>query len=165
MKVDISNILKVNGASLDVELEEVLEDFTALGDEFIFDSPVKFKCRFTNMGGIVKLEGHFTTGYVVKCSRCLNDVRSLVEADLKEEFAEEGQIKDDDSYEYTDKVIVLDKVLKDNIILNLPAKQICSEDCKGLCPECGTDLNNETCSCSKEELDPRMEALKDFFKN
>ena len=89
----------------------------------------------------------------------------MVEAELKEEFAKEGQLKNDDCYIYTNKVIVLDKVLKDNIILNLPAKQMCSYDCKGLCLECGVDLNNERCSCSKEELDPRMETLKNFFKN
>lgn len=165
MKVDISNILKVNGASLDVELEEVLEGFDSLDDEFVFDTPVKLVCRFTNIGGIVKLEGHFKTEYVVKCSRCLKDVRSSVEADLKEEFAEEGQIKDEDCYTYMDKVIMLDKVLKDNIILNLPAKQVCSDDCKGICADCGVNLNEESCSCSKEEFNPRMEALKDFFKN
>lgn len=165
MKVDISNILKVNGASLDVELEEVLEDFTGLGDDFAFDTPVKIICRFTNMGGIVKIEGRFKIGYLVKCSRCLKDVRSAVEADLREEFAQEGQLKDDDSYTYSGKVIVLDKVLKDNIILNLPVKQTCREDCNGLCPDCGVNLNIDKCSCLKEEFNPRMEALKDFFNN
>lgn len=165
MKVDISNILKVNGASLDVELEEALEGFDGSGNDFAFDTPVKITCRFTNMGGIVQMDGHFEIGYLVKCSRCLKDVRSSMEADLKEEFVQEGQLKDDDSYAYSDKVIMLDKVLKDNIILNLPVKQTCSEDCKGLCPECGVDLNIDKCSCLKEELDPRMEALKDFFKD
>lgn len=164
MKVDISNILKVNGASLDVELEEMLEGFTGAGGDFVFDTPVKVNCRFSNMGGIVKMDGHFKIGYLVKCSRCLKDVRSSVEADLKEEFVQEGQLKDDDSYTYSDKVIVLDKVLIDNIILNLPVKQVCSEDCKGLCTECGVDLNIHKCSCLKEEYNPRMEALKDFFK-
>jgi uncharacterized protein len=165
MKVDISNILKVNGATLEFEVEEVLEGLSGLEDGFTFDTPVKLNCRFTNKVGIVEMEGHFRVGYTTKCSRCLKDVKSLVEADLKEEFAEEGQLKNDDCYIYANKAIVLDKVLKDNIILNLPVKQMCSEDCKGLCLECGVDLNNERCSCSKEELDPRMEALKDFFKN
>lgn len=165
MKVNISNILKVNGESLDIEREEVLEGFDELGDDFVFDTPVKLNCKFTNMGGIVKMEGHLKVDYVVKCSRCLTNIRSSLEADLKEEFAQEGQIEDNDNYIYCDKVIELDKVLKDNIILNLPARQICSADCKGLCPKCGVNLNTEICSCSKEETDPRMEALKDFFKN
>ncbi len=163
MKVDISNILKVNGAALDVDREEVLEGFDELEDDFVFDTPVKLNCKFTNMGGIVKMDGHLKVDYLVKCSRCLKDVRSSLEADLEEEFAQEGQIEDNDCYIYNDKVIVLDKVLKDNIILNLPARQMCRADCQGLCSKCGVDLNTERCSCSEEELDPRMEALKNFF--
>jgi len=164
MKVDISEILKVNGASLDVEMEELLDDFDEL-DEFVFDTPVKVKCRLTNIGGIVKMDGHLKVDYKVKCSRCLKDIQSSLEAELKEEFAQEGQTEDDDIYVYSDKVIVLDKVLKDNIILNLPAKQICKEDCKGLCPKCGIDLNIGRCNCNEEKIDPRMEALKNFFKD
>ena len=164
MKVDISEILKVNGASLDVEMEELLDDFDEL-DEFVFDTPVKVKCRLTNIGGIVKMDGHLKVDYKVKCSRCLKDIQSSLEAELKEEFAQEGQTEDDDIYIYTDKVIVLDKVLKDNIILNLPARQICKDDCKGLCPKCGIDLNTGRCNCSEEKIDPRMEALKNFFKD
>jgi len=165
MKVDISNILKVNGESLNVELEEVLEGFDKLEEAYVFDAPVKLDCKFTNIGGIIKMEGHLNVGYLAKCSRCLKDVQSFLEIDLKEEFTREGQIEDNDNYVYDDKVIVLDKVLKDNIILNLPARQLCKDDCKGLCSKCGADLNNGRCSCNKEELDPRMEALKDFFKN
>jgi len=163
MKVDISDILKVSGASLTVEMEELIDGFDEL-DEFIFDTPVKLNCRLTNMGGIVKMEGHLMVDYKVKCSRCLKDIQSSLRAELKEEFAQEGQTEDDDRYTYADKVIVLDNVLKDNIILNLPARQLCRDDCKGLCPKCGIDLNNGRCNCSEEETDPRMEVLKNFFK-
>lgn len=164
MKVDISNILKVNGASLDVEMEEKLDGFDKF-NEFIFDAPVKLNCRLTNMGGIVKIDGHFKLDYKVKCSRCLKDIQSSLEAELKEEFVREGQVEDDETYIYNDKIIVLDKVLMDNILLNLPARQICRVDCKGLCPSCGVDLNVEKCNCYEEDIDPRMEALKNFFRN
>jgi uncharacterized protein len=164
MKVDISDLLKFNGETLDVEMEEALEGFDKF-NEFVFDTPVKLSCRLTNMGGIVKMDGHLNVDYKVKCSRCLKDVRSSLEAEIMEEFAQEGQLEDDDRYVYSDKVIVLDKAVIDNIILNLPAKQMCKEDCKGLCPKCGTDLNTEGCNCDEEDLDPRMEALKNFFKD
>jgi uncharacterized protein len=163
MKVDISDILKVNGASLDVDREEVLKGFDELEDDFVIDMPVKLKCRFTNMGDIVKMDGRLKVDYLVKCSRCLKDVRSSLEVDLEEEFAREGQIEDEDCYVYSDKVVLLDKVLKDNIILNLPTRHMCRVDCKGLCPKCGAELNTKRCSCNEEEMDPRMEALKNFF--
>jgi len=164
MKVDISDILKVNGASMDVEKEEALEGFDSF-NEFVFDTPVKLSCKLTNLGGIVKMDGHLKVDYRVKCSRCLKDIRSSLEAELKEEYVQDGQIEDDDRYIYNDKVIVLDKALIDNIILNLPSRQVCKVDCKGLCSKCGTDLNTVGCNCGEEEIDPRMEALKNFFKD
>lgn len=50
--------------------------------------------------------------------------------------------------------------IRDLVMLGLPTKILCREDCKGLCPQCGADLNFETCSCQKEEIDPRWEALR-----
>ncbi|MBN2417169.1 DUF177 domain-containing protein [bacterium] len=48
----------------------------------------------------------------------------------------------------------------DILVLSVSAKPLCSEDCKGLCPHCGTDLNKESCACSREQTDPRWDALK-----
>lgn len=165
MKVDISNILKINGASQNVEFNEVMEGFNLVLDDFSFDEPVSFKGSLVNIGGIIKLEGDLRALYITKCSRCLKDIKSEVLVTVKEDFIEEGKDKDDEAYTYQGKYVELDKVLKDNIILNLPAKQICEGECKGLCPKCGNNLNDKDCECRDEEINPRMEALKDFFKN
>jgi uncharacterized protein len=60
-------------------------------------------------------------------------------------------------------VLDLAPILEEEITLNLPLQVICSESCKGLCPKCGADLNKETCTCSDERIDPRLEALKNLF--
>lgn len=55
--------------------------------------------------------------------------------------------------------------VRQTLLLSVPLKLLCKEACKGLCRECGTNLNNETCSCSPIEIDPRWEALKDIPRN
>jgi len=54
--------------------------------------------------------------------------------------------------------------IRDLVILSLPPQIFCSPECKGLCPRCGANLNTETCRCTKEEMDPRWEALRGLRK-
>ncbi len=62
-------------------------------------------------------------------------------------------------------VIDISDDVRQTLLLSIPLKLLCKEACRGLCTECGTNLNNETCSCSHAEVDPRWEALKDFPRN
>jgi uncharacterized protein len=58
----------------------------------------------------------------------------------------------------------IDDLVREAVILSVPAKPLCSENCKGLCPVCGTDLNRSTCSCAKKDIDPRWDQLKGLLK-
>lgn len=165
MKIDISNILKINGASLDIELNEMVEGSEIMLEGFAIYGPVSLKGSLTNVGDIIKLDGELSASYKVNCFRCLKKVESKIDVTVSEDFIEEGSNKIEDAYTYQGKYVELEKVIKDNIILNLPVKQVCDEECKGFCPKCGVDLNDKECKCSEEEIDPRMEALKEFFKN
>ena len=165
MKVDISSILKVDDASLNVEFNGSIENFESTYDDLFFGEPIEFKGTFVNIGGIIKLYGRLITGYSVKCSRFLRAIKKDIVVDIKEDFTEEDKFDKDEAYTYQGKIIELDKVLKDNIILNLPAKQICTEECKGLCSICGGNLNEKDCKCSEDEVNPRMAVLKNFFND
>lgn len=66
---------------------------------------------------------------------------------------------------YEGDVIDLTEILREQIILALPMYPRCSPDCKGLCPVCGLDLNQETCDCQRDEVDPRLAVLKTLTKN
>ena len=85
--------------------------------------------------------------------------------DVKEDFISASENTDDEAYSYEGKYIDLSRVLKDNIILGLPMKQVCKPECKGLCPKCGTDLNEKECDCKEDYINPQMEVLKNFFNN
>lgn len=88
------------------------------------------------------------------CSRCLEPVRIDIDNyDFDEELELEGRTEID-----------LDPYINDALFINEPSFIVCKEDCLGLCPVCGTNLNKETCNCSEEEdIDPRLEALKQLL--
>lgn len=107
---------------------------------------------------------------VIPCDRCLEDVKhefvlnstkhvdvGLSDAELTEELDESNFI---DGYH-----LDVDKMLFKDILSGWPEKVLCREDCKGLCPVCGRNLNTGSCDCEDPGLDPRMSVVRDLFKN
>jgi uncharacterized protein len=120
----------------------------------------------------IRLKGELSTSLEVACARCLEPVMQ----DLKREFdllyrprgsdagREELSVTSAEaeiSY-YEGDGLLLEDVLREQVLLAVPLKAICRQDCKGLCPECGANLNVTTCSCSEPTEDPRWSALKDL---
>jgi uncharacterized protein len=79
----------------------------------------------------------------------------------------EVEIEEDDltTAYYTDNLIELGQLMAEQFHLALPMKPLCSETCRGLCPQCGTNLNASSCECRKTWEDPRLAVLKSFLKN
>ena len=73
------------------------------------------------------------------------------------------QVENDDYIETPDFTLELDDVVISDIFLSLPSKNLCRDDCKGLCQICGQNLNNGECSCDKRQTDPRLEILKQLI--
>ncbi len=111
----------------------------------------------------------------VACSRCVGPVRVPVDERLnvtylraneapaggEEEEVELGE-DDLDVYTYEEDVVDLEPLLREQLILALPYAPLCKPDCKGLCSQCGADLNETTCSCDRDATDPRLAALKNI---
>jgi uncharacterized protein len=169
MKIDVSVITRINGASTDIAFNEGIEDLRSFLKDFYFD-PVDFKGKITNTGGILKLSGQLKTNYAVQCYRCLKTFKTELNLDISEDFVNSLDNTDIEVYSYQGGVADIGKALQDNIILELPMKQICSESCPGLCPVCGINLDTRTCGCTKDQdefndnsVNSGLEALKDFF--
>lgn len=120
----------------------------------------------------IRLQGDLATRLELSCARCLEPVAQNVarafdllyrplgtdagNAELSVTAAE-AEI----GY-YQGEGLLLEDVLREQVLLAVPLKAICREDCKGLCPVCGKNRNNELCSCAPAAGDPRWEALKDL---
>lgn len=165
MRINISDIIKTDGAYLNAEFSGHIPELEGVVDGFEFKDPVVFNGKLQNIGGILKLIGSLKVSYFTKCYKCLNDMKREVVIPVREDFIHAEKAEDSEAYTYEGNYVSIDKVMKDNIVLNLPMKEACSDSCKGLCPRCGADLNKMDCGCSREEeFSPKMEKLKDFFK-
>jgi uncharacterized protein len=140
-------------------------------DEFDIVEPIQLELEVQKAGGDkFRLVGRTRTTLAVPCSRCLEPFRLPVDApfDLSylpqaENAGEpEREIRDDDlsTSFYRGDRIDLAELLREQFYLTLPMKPLHDENCKGLCPVCGTNLNRETCECRPIWEDPRLAGLK-----
>jgi uncharacterized protein len=115
------------------------------------------------------LEGNLRTEVEMDCSRCLEVARLPISAPFKyiltpaqAEHPEEQELsaEDMDFVYYQDDLIDLDPLIIEQILLQIPMKVLCREDCRGLCPHCGINLNQHSCQCHAERIDSRLTDLK-----
>ena len=119
----------------------------------------------------IRLRGRLAAGLELQCARCLEPVPQEVKREFELLYRPLGADAGIDELSVTDaeaeigyyqgEGLALEDVLREQILLALPLKVTCRADCKGLCPQCGKNLNQEQCSCSTEVEDPRWAALKD----
>jgi DUF177 domain-containing protein len=98
------------------------------------------------------------------CARCLEEATLEVDA-RQQEFvptAEDGWEESALSAFVDDLVVDIDGIAREALVLSLPGQVLCSEECKGICPQCGQDLNQGLCECSEKETDERWNKLKDL---
>lgn len=133
---------------------------------FPFKSPVTVTATASNMASLVTLALNCRFDYQRSCDRC--GEQCTVEQNmnfahkLAQTLVDEGN---DDYIETPDFTIELDEVVISDILLSLPQKFLCSEDCKGLCSKCGKNLNLGDCGCDKREIDPRLAILKQLMED
>jgi len=142
----------------------------------------------TKVGRSVLLEGEVQVKLQAPCKRCLAGVEqalpvrfvlNLVPAPEQFASAEDGEGEERDRAEkagsfalgeadeelFDGKTIDLDPIVREQVLLALPMDLVCREDCRGLCPSCGQNLNVEKCACEPKGIDPRLAALKNIKLN
>ena len=88
-----------------------------------------------------------------------------IDIDIEERFTTNSKSQDDEAVVVMDDVLDITEIVETSIISTFPIQRVCKDDCKGLCQECGCNLNYNKCSCNKENVDIRFEALKGLFDN
>jgi len=119
-------------------------------------------------GEAVVFDGTVKTVIRMNCARCNKPVVYPMEVTIRQRFIKEGSEADvsEEDFDYlyisNDRVDLDDTILYE-VQLGVPMRVFCREDCKGLCPICGKDLNEGPCNCQEDDSDPRWDALKDLF--
>lgn len=171
MQINLSEILSCEGKNVQLEAVYEPEVFqTSTGAYPILDKkPVRFE--FENLGEKkLLMKAVIELALNMPCDRCLEDVRKDFhieaerEIDMKETEAQRVEALDEMNF-ISGSSLDVDSFVYGEILLSLPMKVLCREDCKGICSRCGMILNRGTCDCDTRSLDPRMAKILDVFKN
>lgn len=168
MLINLSDVLTTEGKQIQESAALEMESFDSrMGNYRIMEkSPVVF--TFTNIGKEkARAEGKVSLKLQAQCDRCLTEVPVSLELSFDrivtspEAAAEEEEI--DDLSFMEGYYLNVETFVYNEILGNWPAKILCKEDCKGICPKCGQNLNLKDCGCDTFVPDPRMAALQDIF--
>lgn len=169
MLIDVKELMNKKKRDLFVQIEYNKKPLHALGEDVCFTEPVKITGKVRRDNDSLIFEGEAICKLRLKCSKCLTNFSYELNLDVEEEFQKNVDEKNLDVFGIKDNNIDLDQVLNYNIISSLPIRFVCSEECKGLCPMCGTNLNISTCNCScndeEENIDPRLAKLQNLLND
>jgi uncharacterized protein len=164
MRLNLKDIIHVPGAVLPFQFQLDLSDLEFHGACPVSE-PVTVTGQIRNMADALLLEAEVVTTLHLICDRCnkpfIREMRVPIETLLAEELADETH--DDQIVLLDGGEVDLDEVTTTAVVLAMDTKTLCSEDCKGICPGCGADLNVEPCRC-KPEPDPRFAKLKKLLQ-
>lgn len=166
MKVDITDLRKVSGAKDTFTYEGPLDL-----EDVRFVGPAKLELHLGNAGSRILVRGTLEGRVEVTCSRCAEAFTTPLSVEIDEEYLPENspEIESEDDLTwstiniYTDDSndLVIDEVLRQNALAAFPIQLLCKEDCKGLCSECGQNLNERACGC-EPAIDPRWAGLQEL---
>ncbi|WNG56583.1 DUF177 domain-containing protein [Archangium gephyra] len=183
-------IEEIRDTGLQVKKEMSLESLEAAleGSSFRPLEPLAVSASLRKVSGGVLLEGKFTSRVVAECKRCLTESKlelpvsftlnlvpeslargeGLRDKDEQEDDKGHGEsggsfaLDDTDAEVFDGKVIDLEPIVREQVLLALPMNTVCREECKGLCTKCGQNLNDKACGCDTTFVDPRLAALKNI---
>lgn len=157
--------LFAGGESIPIHYDMDMCDYRTPYGEQPFREPVAVRGEVRNRAGLVTIQAEASFRYHTLCDRCLKEISEPMTAAIENTLAREvaGDEPDEHIIVCRDETLDMDELVRTNVTLSLPMKHLCSEDCLGLCPVCGKDLNEGSCGCKIDNVDPGLTKLKDFI--
>jgi len=166
---------------LSLACEEKPEAFPVFAElirngELVFTGPVTIAAKVDRVQDLIKAAGTVKTSLRIMCSRCLNEFEATMSDEFSFTFSKEIPKKDGTAdtgekeltageiglIHFPGEHIDLHESIQEQVVMTLPQRPLCSESCKGLCPQCGKNLNQGDCDCRQPVLDDRLAVLKSF---
>lgn len=166
MKFDLNRLLDGAGVSEVVTDDVDLRSYSP-GGRSPFRDPVMVTAEARSRAGVVSLDCTYRFALDLPCDRCLAPVHRDMTLTIPHTVVRSLQNGPQDDEEYLvapDGFVELSELAANDVIPELPARTLCREDCKGLCPVCGCDRNVSQCQCRTKGPDPRLAALDKFFE-
>ncbi|NMA69359.1 MAG: DUF177 domain-containing protein [Desulfitobacterium sp.] len=162
MLINVAAIRRAENGTGTFDLQKDFSQVSTRLEGVVFVAPVHVKIQVDNSGDSLLVRGQIKSELDVQCDRCLTAFRYPVHIDYEDEWiyapqateeqSETALIFDKDDIDLTERIY-------EQIILEFPMRFICSPQCKGLCSSCGENLNQKSCDCVQDDIDPRLAAL------
>mgnify|MGYP004663339685 FL=1 len=165
VKLDLNRVLEQLGEA-DVVTADV--DLTTVkhAGKPLFTAPVRVTAKAVNRAGVVTLDCTYRFTLEALCDRCLTPLELPVDRIVSHTVVRTVNGEDDETFLVAkDGIVELSELATNDILPELPQRILCREDCKGLCPACGKNLNEGPCACHRESGDPRLDALRRLLEN
>ena len=169
MRIELENL---EGSKGDFAHVYQPEDLNPVDNRIKLIAPIAVNGKVKLAGNEVFVNGHVDTRAQVECDRCLKPIELPVNADFELEYITGSEYESSGVAELTEAemsvsvfdgdALDVDEIMKEQILLAVPTRMLCREDCKGICPQCGVDRNKGECKCVTEDIDPRWAALKNL---
>jgi uncharacterized protein len=163
MQINVAQLLKSDqGTTRVVQVDDIFEDESG-------KIPVSGELKLTLINKRILVQGRLVIEVGLTCSRCLKTFKYFIPLDIEEEYyptidvhtgsklpspEETGAFKIDEHH-----ILDLTEAIRQYKMIALPMKPLCDEECAGICPTCGKNLNEEKCDCPTNEIDPRWAEL------
>ncbi len=137
----------------------------SLEDNAEFVNPIQLDLSIEKVGRTITINADIATRCLMECDRCLEPFDYSLRDNVKVVLSTDQQFRDeeDDDISYiseSENEVDLTEPIRETLLLSLPQKRLCEQACKGLCPQCGKNLNVESCQCKVDKTDPRWDKLK-----
>ena len=169
MRIELENL---EGSRGDFAHVYQPEDLNPVDERVSLIAPAAVNGEVRLSGNEVFVNGHVDTRAQVECDRCLKPVELPVNVDFTLEYISGSEYEASQTAALTEEemsvsvfdggAIDVDEIVKEQVLLAVPTRMLCREDCKGICPDCGIDRNTGECDCITNEIDPRWAALKNL---
>jgi uncharacterized protein len=158
--VSVADLLPHPGATKRVEREAILDGLAVSGSRVPEGGRVRLDLELQAVNDGIVAVGRVTAPWVGACRRCLRPVGGDLVSEVREVY--ERDPVEGETRPLADAAVDLTELARDAVLLELPLVPLCVEDCAGLCPTCGVNLNDTACDCVQETKDPRWAALEDL---
>lgn len=166
MKIDLRTLKLHPGKNEHFQLEAAGRDELLADLRACFLDPIQVSLEVSHQGRCFNGHGRLKTRVGLACSRCLEPLEWPVDRDFDFVVAPESEggasSGDEDILYFGSGLVDIKPLMEELIIADMPLTPLCSEECLGLCPVCGSNKNTTKCSCRQDDIDPRWEKLKNI---
>lgn len=168
MLINLTDVFTSEGKDRRESLAYEKDSFSYLGNDYRIREKSPIDVTFSNIGsGKALIKGSMKLVLEIPCDRCLEMVDVPLEVNFEQEVISPdcaSQAEEEDEQDFMlGYELDIEAFVNGEILINMPVKVLCRPDCKGICRQCGQNLNEGDCGCDTFVPDPRMAAIKDIF--